>query len=283
VTQINTPVTIGVLANDSDPDSEALTITDFSQGANGTVTLDNNATPGDPQDDVLEYVPGEFSGLDTFTYTIADPTGNTALAAVTVFVNAPPVAIGDTVVTNQDTPVTIDVLANDFDSEGPLDPASVVVETEPANGTTIVNTDGTVTYTPDSEFTGADTFTYTITDTTGSIATATVTVTVNAPPVANDDTQTMINQGTGTSSVTIDVLVNDTDSDGSLEPASVAVVTGPANGTAVANGDGTVTYTPTATFFDTDTFTYTVSDNQGSSDTATVTVTVFSPPIEIRR
>jgi uncharacterized protein YfaS (alpha-2-macroglobulin family) len=182
VTQVNTLVAIDVLANDSDPNQDALTITDFTEGANGTVTLDDNATPGDPSDDVLEYVPGEgFSGLDTFTYTIMDPTGNTALAAVTVFVNAPPVAINDTdEVGESDLDVTINVLTNDFDSDGTLDPTSVAVVTGPANGTAVENADGTITYTPTPDFPGGTvTFTYTVSDNQGGrSATATVTVQV---------------------------------------------------------------------------------------------------------
>jgi hypothetical protein len=110
-----------------------------------------------------------------------DPTGNTALAAVTVFVNAPPVArddAGEVGISALDD--IIDVLFNDFDRDGTLDETSVTVVTQPANGTAVPNADGTITYTPFPAFPGGtDTFTYTVSDNQGGrSATATVTVQV---------------------------------------------------------------------------------------------------------
>ena len=167
--------------------------------------------------------------------------------------DVPPVANDDTATTNQDTAVTINVVANDTDADGDLDPTSVVVTGGPANGTVVNNGDGTVTYTPNTGFFSPpdDTFTYTVGDLAGNTSnTATVTVTVNQvipnqPPVANDDTATT-NQDMA---VTINVVANDTDVNGDLDPTSVALVSTPANGTVVNNGDGTVTYTPNAGFF----------------------------------
>ncbi|GIX48062.1 MAG: hypothetical protein KatS3mg131_2273 [Candidatus Tectimicrobiota bacterium] len=190
---------------------------------------------------------------------------------------APPVALDDTATTPEDTPVTVAVLANDGDPNG--DPLSVTSVTAPANGTAAINPDGTVTYTPNADFHGTDSFTYTISDPGGLTATATVSLTVtpvNDPPLAQDDTATTAED----TPVTIAVLANDSDVDG--DALSVASVSAPANGTATANADGTLTYTPNPNFNGTDIFTYTISDPGGLTATATVSLTVTpvnDPPL----
>ncbi|MDN2661677.1 cadherin-like domain-containing protein, partial [Neptunomonas sp. CHC150] len=84
---------------------------------------------------------------------------------------------GESATTDEDTPVTVDVLANDSDVDG--DTLTVDFATA-ANGTVAINPDGTITYTPNANFTGSDTITYTVTDGNGGTATATVAVTINA-------------------------------------------------------------------------------------------------------
>src|SRR5688572_15269603 len=122
--------------------------------------------------------------------------------------------------------------------------------TDPANGSVVVNLDDTVTYTPDPDFNGTDTFDYTASDGNGGTDTATVTVTVdpvNDAPVAQDDAETTDED----TPVDIDVLANDTDADGDSRPVYSA--TDPANGSVVVNLDDTVTYTPDPDFNGTDT------------------------------
>ncbi len=216
------------------------------------------------------------------TAAAADPSTNTARvqgtledlapadneATATTAVNRNPVADDDTAATAAGTGVVVVVVANDTDPD-PGDGLSVSVAT-PANGTAVVNPDGTVTYTPDPGFAGDDTFTYTLSDGRGGTDTATVTVAVaNAAPVATaDDVAT-----TADTPVTITVLANDRDPNG--DPLTVTSATTPAaGGTAVVNPDGTVTYTPPPGFAGTDTFTYTVSDGAGGTATATVRVEV---------
>ncbi len=93
--------------------------------------------------------------------------------------NKPPVAADDNAVTAVDTPVAIDVLANDSDPDGTLDVTSVKIKTDAVHGTTSVNSDGVVTYTSAAGFSGSDSFTYTVDDTQGETSNvATVTVTV---------------------------------------------------------------------------------------------------------
>ena len=93
--------------------------------------------------------------------------------------NRPPLADNDAATTQMATAVTLDVLANDSDPDG--DTISVTNVSDPANGTASLNADGTITYTPDSSFTGADSFTYTVADPDGETDTAAVSVTVADP------------------------------------------------------------------------------------------------------
>jgi hypothetical protein len=98
--------------------------------------------------------------------------------------NDPPIANDDSASTDENTAVWIDVLDNDVDSEGTLDPSSVMVTSGPSHGSTSVNTvSGEVEYVPDSGFYGSDSFMYTVDDTDGATSnTATVSITVNENP-----------------------------------------------------------------------------------------------------
>ncbi|NWF53076.1 MAG: cadherin-like domain-containing protein, partial [Nitrospirae bacterium] len=95
-------------------------------------------------------------------------------------VNVPPEANDDTATTDEDTSVDIDVISNDTDPDGAIAPATVSITDNPAHGTAVANTDGTVTYTPNAGFSGIDTFTYTVKDNEGATSNeATVRVTVS--------------------------------------------------------------------------------------------------------
>ena len=177
VTHPGVAVEINLLANDFDPEGALDTgsVTLQTMPGNGSAMVDANG--------VLTYTPnGGFIGTDTFTYVVRDLAGNTSgEATVSVRVNAPPSALDDAVSVLQNTPVTIDVLANDADTDGTLDVITVAIQTAPGHGGAQVNADGTVTYTPDMEFSGTDTFTYSVADDDGGVSgPATVTVTVDA-------------------------------------------------------------------------------------------------------
>ena len=254
--------TIDVLANDSDIDEDELTIVSVTQGTNGVVT--NNSTD-------LTYTPNtNFNGVDSFTYTIDDGNGQVDTALVTITVtpdNDDPVATNDSDNTSEDTPVTILVLLNDSDSDG--DALSIVGVTQGATGTVAFTTTD-VTYTPNADFNGSDSFTYTVSDGNGGLDTGTVNVFVSGtqdPPVAFDDIA-VTNEDV---QIVLDVLTNDTDVDGDS-----LTVTGATQGTngAVTSTTNNVTYTPNADFNGGDSFTYTISDGNGGTDTATVNVTV---------
>ncbi len=91
--------------------------------------------------------------------------------------NDAPTAVNDTETMDEDSTVDINVLSNDDDVDG--DPLTVTdVTNQPSNGTTTINHDNTITYTPNTNFNGVDTFAYQISDGNGGTSTATVTVNV---------------------------------------------------------------------------------------------------------
>ncbi len=266
-TSPNEAVVIAVLANDSDVDGDALTVTAASGASNGSLATDGTT---------VTYTPDAgFRGTDGFTYTISDGTlTSTANVTVTIGGNAPPLATNDAATTPEDEPVTIPVLANDSDPDG--DALTVAGVTAPTNGT--AETDGTtVTYTPEADFNGTDSFAYTVADGAGGTATATVTITVtpvNDAPLAQNDSAVTPEA----TAVDIAVLANDSDPDG--DALTVSALGAPSSGSATTDGT-TVTYTPEAGFSGTVSFAYTVSDGK-LTDTAEITVTVSGanlPPI----
>ena len=264
----DTPVTIPVLGNDSDPDGDTLAVQSVTQPANGTVVINGNGT--------VTYTPNaNYSGTDTFTYTVSDGNGGTATATVTVTVapiNDPPVAIDDLYGTLEDTPLNVPapgVLGNDSDVDG--DVLTVFSFTQPANGTVTLTNNGSFDYVPDTHFSGTDTFTYVVSDGKGGGDTATVTIDVTA---VNDDPDAVDDNGTTVENIAIIIAVLGNDTDPENNPLTVQSVTQPANGTTTINPDNTITYTPNAGFTGIDTFTYTITDGNGGTDTATVTVTV---------
>ncbi len=262
-TFFDTPVTVNVLANDSDPDGDPLSVVDTTLPANGTVSVGGDGS--------ITYTPmSGFSGEDSFVYTIEDSNGAQATATVTITVlEIPPIeANDDSAETDRGQPVTIDVLANDTG-----DDLEVVAIDQPDNGTVADNGDGTVTFTPASGFVGTAQFGYTIEDSFDQQATASVTVTVNMgennPPIAVDDFATTQKN----TAVIIDVLANDSDPDG--DPLTIIEV--PAKtpmGTAEITEDGQILYNPMPGWWGGDSFEYTISDGFGGTATATVTLDV---------
>ena len=264
-----TPVSVNVLGNDSDIDGDALTVTAASTPANGTVVINADNT-------VTYTAAANFSGTDSFAYTISDGNGGTASATATVTVtnvNDAPVAGDDAYTVAEDSAANLlSVLDNDSDIDG--DALTVTGITQPAAGAgTVVNNGSSVSYTPAANFNGNATFSYTINDGNGLTTTANVTVTVNAvndAPVAVGDAASTDN----VTPVSINVLGNDSDVDG--DALMVTAATAPAIGTVVVIADNTITYTAATGFSGTDSFTYSVSDGNGGNATASVTVNVVA-------
>ena len=180
-TKEDEPVTVDVLANDTDVDGDVLHVESVSQPAHGTAGI--GAGGG------VVYAPNpDWHGTDRFSYTAADGNGGTAVAEVEVrveSVNDAPVAMADTALTNEDEPVTVDVLANDTDVDG--DALHVESVSQPAHGTARIAAGGGVVYTPEADWHGADRFAYTVADGNGGTAKGEVEVgvaPVNDAPVA---------------------------------------------------------------------------------------------------
>lgn len=260
------PTVLDVLANDSDPNGDPLLIVDVVQPSLGVVSVrvENGQTR-------LIYTPGpDASGEYTFTYTISDGRGGTSQATVTLRLpgdNRPPVAIGESVTTPEDTAVLLIVLANDSDPDD--DALSVRIAVPPRHGSLTIDAQGGILYTPAADYHGPDVFTYEVCDEWLACDTAVVAIEVtpvNDGPRAFDDSFAV---PPGESTV-LDVTLNDSDPEG--DPLDVARIVTPARrGVAFANPDGTVTYEPTASE-GSDSFAYEVCDPSGLCDVAVVTV-----------
>ncbi|MBA7548102.1 hypothetical protein ES705_40548 [subsurface metagenome] len=266
----DTPRTLDVLANDTDVDGDNLIITNFRQ-ANGVVKISADGK-------TLDYAPTpNFSGVDDFFYTIEDGQGGSAEGAVQVTVsgvNDQPVAVDDEAETSEDTPISVNILRNDSDSDG--DALSFKDISDPAHGLAEFTGDSTVTYTPEPDFNGSDSFTYTISDGKSTSNSATVTITVapvNDPPVADAQSVT-----TG-EDTPIDITLSGTDPEG--DDLTYTVIDGPTNG--VLSGDApNLTYAPNPEYNGSDSFTFTVRDGQLTSESAIVSITinpVNDPPV----
>ena len=277
-TEFNTNVDIDLAVNDNDLDGslDLSSITIEAEPSNGAVTIKT--------DGFVEYAPNlDFSGADTFLYSIKDNEGEGSnIASVFVTVNPPipneaPIAINDNETLAFNNPEDIDVAENDSDPDGSLDLESIVIEQNPSNGTATVKTGGEINYAPNLDYVGSDTFLYSIKDdegATSNIATVFVTVNPDAPnvnPVANNDSVGTIES----QPITIDILDNDEDEDGTFVIDSIVITQSPSNGTAEVNAEGKVDYIPTLGYIGVDTFMYTVEDNDDAiSNTATVVISI---------
>jgi len=267
----------GVLANDVDPDGDALTASVVDTPAHGTLALEADGS--------FTYTPeAEFSGEDSFTYQANDGLLDSGAATVTITVdeaddggNDAPVAVDDAYSVDADSELTVEaatgLLANDTDADG--DSLAAQLEDLPDNGTVDLSADGSFTYTPDSGFSGTDSFTYVANDGSLQSNEGTVTITVdpvNHAPEAAGDSYSVEQDGTLSIDAAEGVLANDTDQDGDALTASL--VDSPNHGTLTLNDDGSFIYTPDAGYDGADSFTYRAHDGELDSDTSTVAITV---------
>lgn len=260
----------GVLINDSDPDGEAL-VSVLMSTSNGTLVLNSNGS--------FTYHPNaNFFGTDAFTYKACDVNGAcSAPTTVTINVtpvNDAPIAVNDTVSTAENTLVNGNASLNDSDIEG--NPLNYAVSVGPANGTLVMNTNGTFNYTPNANFNGQDRFTYRVCDNGPACATAFVYInvsSVNQPPVANADLYTISEDQQLNRTAATGVLINDVDPDGDMQTTLITTTT---NGTLAFNTDGSFLYTPNASFNGNDQFIYQACDIFGACDTALVRIRILS-------
>ncbi|WP_299881427.1 Ig-like domain-containing protein [uncultured Cocleimonas sp.] len=265
-----TPKNITVLANDTDPEGDTLTVTNVTIPSNGTATLNTTTKK-------IRYIAKNgFSGTDKFKYTISDGYGGTDTATVTVTVTPPPPnnapdAVEDSAGVDFDKTKTVNVLANDTDPDG--DTLSVVSIVQPPLGFAVLNNDGTIFFDPQSNV-GSITVTYTISDGRGGSDTATLTFSSTDPNDGNDSYPEIYNEVVSTPKNTpifIDVLANDSDADGDV--LILDQVDQGQNGT-TTKVNGGVLYTPNPGFTGTNIFYYGVHDGHGHNGSGNVTVTV---------
>ncbi len=260
---VNSALLIDVLANDTDPDGDVLSLKSVGTAQNGSPEIEGNR---------VRYTPArDFAGVDSFQYTVEDPSGATSIARVRLIIESGPIANPDTATAQPGQTLVIDVLANDNHPQG----GALTIDSveDPLGGT--ASTDGqTVTYVSDVGTSGLDEFDYTVVDETGARATATITVDVNSAPTATPDTAT----ATRGQTVTIDVLANDTDPDG--DTLTIASIPQPATGqTAIVANK--IEYTAPADFGGVDSFRYAISDGHGNESVAEVQIAVNSPPVVV--
>ncbi|WP_254663592.1 Ig-like domain-containing protein [Pseudoalteromonas sp. BMB] len=273
---------VNVLTNDSDPENNmvASSVTIKTQPTKGQLSVNNG---------VVTFTPtANANGSDSFTYTVKDSTqaeSNEATVSITITpVNDLPVAANFTPNIDEDTPTSaLAVRANATDVEDTNPTGAIALESQPSKGQAAIDlNNGTITYTPNANETGSDSFTYSILDSEGgksNIATISVNIgAVNDRPVAGNDTVTT-NEDTAT---TLAILANDSDvEDQGFDGSDVALEDkgdGAGNydlATVTVGSDGVLAITPKQDQNGTLTFTYTIEDSEGlRSDPATVTVNI---------
>ena len=270
-TALNVPVSAGVLANDTDVDSDNLQvdgIDTFPQ--NGNLQILSNGS--------FTYTPNAgFLGMDEFVYILSDGSRDAiATVQINVVENSAPIATDDSYSVDEDMTLTVDaaagVLSNDDDQSG--DTLTSTIVDEPTNGSVTLETDGSFVYTPNANFAGTDSFTYQASDANSTSNTATVEITVNGvndAPVGDVDSYFVDEDGT-LDVVAPGVLLNDTDIDS--DSLTIVDVDMPSNGQLVHSANGSFTYIPDPDFDGTDTFTYRASDGELESSPITVTINV---------
>jgi hypothetical protein len=259
------PLSILLIADDADFDQ----LTYQVLGAPVEGALD----PSDCGNGFCTYTPDPgFVGTDTFTWSANDgiADSNTATFTITVTENVAPVATDQAEQTREHKPVQLALQATDVD----FDVLTFAVVDEPTNGSLDPAdcVSGTCTYTPNTGFVGADSFTWRASDgiANSNVATVTITITENSPPVAEDSE---VEAFTATAQ-RIDLTANDSD----FDTLTFEVVAGPSHGTLGDCSAGSCDYTSDAGYVGPDSFTWRASDGLDQSNVATVSITVLEPP-----
>ena len=290
----NETLTINVLANDSDPDGDSLTISSATvEAGKGTVAISGGTIEFDPGADFDDLDDGDTEDV-TITYTVSDGAGGSASSTVLVTVtgtNDAPVAVIDADNVTENGSVLVDVLANDTDVDGDDNPTNFTLTnvSVPAGQGSVSIEGNQVRFNPGADFESLDVgdtqvvaITYTMQDDSGAVSTGTLNMSVNGTndgPVAVADTA----GGTENQELTIDVLANDTDIDGDDSPANFTVTNAsvPAGQGSVTIVGNQVVFKPGTDFDDLDagdtatvTISYDMQDDSGAASSSTVTVTV---------
>ena len=251
-TSTNEDTAIAINLTGSDVDGDTLTFNVRTQPGNGSLS---GTAPN------LIYTPdANFSGSDSFTFYTSDSEQSSSDATVQIQVNAvndAPQANGQTLSTDEDTPLPITLSGND--AEG--DSLTYNVSTQPTNGS-LSGTAPNLTYTPDADFSGSDSFTFIANDGTTDSSPATVNITVNAvntPPNGHGQNNLSTDNATP-------LAITLTGSDAEGDALTFIVTQQPEHG-ALSGTAPNLTYTPDTSFTGTDEFLFKVND--GTTDSLT--------------
>ncbi len=264
------PPNQGVLANDSDADSDPLTAVLVETTENGNLTLQPNGS--------FIYAPKtNFFGIDTFTYT-ANDFRPSAAATVTIEVTPkydPAVTVEDSYKSLSGQILSVDAASGVLTNDENPDQVNLtaVLDSDVKDGALTLNGNGSFEYDPQG-FTGTTSFAYKIDDGTGTSAAAAVTLVVNTPPVANDDQYDVSEDVPFSADAALGVLANDDDAE---DDAVTATLIGePTHGTLEFREDGSFSYVPLLDYFGDDAFTYKLNDWTDESRVASVGLRVIS-------
>lgn len=263
-----------ILTDCTAPDNQVTL--DITANVSGSATVSWNPAVAGNQ---LQPVVTSTTSVVRYTATINKAGNSIDLPGFTVVCLQQAATLVDDLLTlDEDTSAIVQIYDNDSD----LPTIGTLTTTNPANGSVSINNNGTpndptddiVTYTPNPDYNGPDSFDYTVCNTTGDCSTATVTVDVLPIVDALPDSIATIED----IAVDIDILANDND----IPTIGTLTNTSPVDGTALINNNGTpgdpsddnITYTPNPGFIGTDSFTYTLCDNLSNCSTTTVTILV---------
>jgi Big-like domain-containing protein/calcineurin-like phosphoesterase family protein len=255
-----------VLANDTDPDGNILTVTGVASTANTHGSVSHAGGQ-------ITYTPSpDYNGAADFRYSISDGAGGTASALVHVTVvpvNDAPVALDGSATANEGSAKTITLNAHDVDS--PALTFSIV--SAPNHGSLGPISGNSVDYTPNPGYSGPDSFTFKANDGSLDSNVATISLTdVNLPPVATDGTA----NATEGSSTTITMAAGDPGG----ESLTYSIVTPPSHGSLGAISGNHVGYTPNPGYSGPDSFTFKASDGSLDSNVATISLSDTNlPPV----
>ncbi len=264
----------GVLANDSDPDGDALTAFLGVPPLHGDVSLNPDGS--------FTYTPSAgYHGTDSFTYRAFDGAAVSGPTLVTITITPVDdqlIARPDRYTTPEDVVLNVPapgVLANDSNEDG--GPLRAVLEGLPAHGTVTLFIDGRFSYRPNTNYHGPDSFTYRAVD--GAVSSAPVLVSIEVTPVADVPVAVADFYLTPFNTPLIvgppGVLANDSDPEG--DPLTAQLVSPPAHGTLSLSLNGSFTYTPEAGFIGQDSFIYLARDEFGATSAATASIAVGVP------
>ena len=266
---------VDVVLTGSDVDLDSLTYAIVSQPGNGTLT---GTLPGP-----MTYTPEvNYYGSDQFTFRVYDGDLYSDVATVSMTIaseNDDPVAVAQTVDATEDTALSITLTGTDVDQD--ITQLTYTIVTSPANGALSESSgtlsgpltgpySGALTYTPDADYDGPDTFSFQVNDGTANSSVSEVTVTVapvNDQPVADSSSDTVLTEDTS-----IDIVLTGSDTD--LDTLTFSIDSQPSNGTLTGVPPGPLTYTPDGDYSGTDQFSFRVYDGTLYSDLAIISMTV---------